>query len=464
MKDKEDGFMKRVAILLSILVMVAPCSVLGQGSASTGQDANKKRAGAVTQTAMADDQPAKVSVKIAEGERVILRNRFGPIIVTGVGGETLEAAATVTRQGTSKIKLHLLATRPAQEKVMIATAVSIPGQAQGKGEGKGISSTSSSTSSSRAGSGQQPPMQAQQTAPAQPQQPPQPRPGAQGGRTERTPRAPRAPRPPRAEGTPAPDTIRGVGEIRLEVKLPQNARIELIDSRRYAVITSGTPNYLTNSRNDVTITNVETPVSIISSGDVQASNVAGIEARTRAGNVTVRNIEGPVSITTVTGAIVVRDAGADVRAVSISGAISIECARGRIDATTANGIITLAGIGGDLEAVTTGGSISFTGAIRDGGRYRLKSMSGPVRMFIQKEPPGFQASVSSYKGQIAVDFPLKLELSANTATSDLPSTQGQPVRRMTGRYGDADARITLDSFSGMVQLARTPSEGLKKCR
>jgi hypothetical protein len=279
--------------------------------------------------------------------------------------------------------------------------------------------------------------------------------------------------PTRPAATPRPevrevtsqDSLRGVGDLRLEVRLPRNAHIDLIDSRRFAVISaSGTPSYLTNTRNDVSVTNIDTPVSIVSSGDVQATRVGGIEAKTRASNVFVREISGPVNITTVTGSVVVREAQGDVRAVSISGPISIECARGRAEAGTTNGSITLTAIGGDLEAITTGGTISFTGAIREGGRYRLKSISGIVRMFIQREPPGFLASLSSYKGQILLDFELKSELSASTATPDLPATQGQPVRRMTGRFGEGDTRITLDSFSGAVQLARAPSEVWKRCR
>jgi hypothetical protein len=86
-----------------------------------------------------------------------------------------------------------------------------------------------------------------------------------------------------------------------------------------------------------------------------------------------------------------------------------------------------------------------------------------VRMFIQREPPGFSASLSSYKGQIQSDFDLKQELSSNTATNDLPQTERQPVRRVIGRYGEGDARITLDSFSGPVQLSRAQNEVWKKC-
>ena len=342
--------------------------------------------------------------------------------------------------------------------MLAATVVTGP-QAQARVEGKGVGKgVGTGQGAAAQGSGQKQPPQPSQT---QPKQPTQPQAGAQGGRsTAQSSRTPRPSRPP----LPLRDSLRGVGEIRLEVRLPRNTHIELIDSRRYAIITSGTPAYLTNTRNNVMVTNVDTPISIISSGDVQVSNVGGVEAKTRAGNVSVREIAGPVSITTVTGAIAVKDVDGDVRAVSISGPISIECARGRSEAGTTGGIITLTGIGGDVEAATTGGNITFTSAIRASGRYRLRSISGQVRMFIQRDAPGFIASAASYKGQILVDFPLKMELSANTATSDLPSTQGQPVRRMTGRYNEGDTRITLDSFSGTVQLASATSEALKKCQ
>lgn len=450
--------MKRVAILLSILIAVAPCSLQAQTTASSGQESSKKRIGGGTQTITVGGEGAQFSLKIEEGDRITLRNRFGPIVVTGIGGDSLEATASMIKQGTGDYKVRLTASRPSQDKIMITTAVSTLAQAQSeKTENKGVA-IGQGAGVGTGGAQQQTPMPVAKPAQPAPSQPRAPQRVAQGTGRERTPRQPRAEVPVTGEA------LRGVGDIRLEVKLPRNAHIDLIDSRRYAYITSAAPAYLTNTRNDVSVTNMETPISVISSGDVQAAKVGGLEARTRASNVYVKDIKGPVSITTVTGAIVVKDADADVRAVTISGPISIECANGRIEAATTTGTITLTGIGGDLDATTTGGTITFMGEIRADGRYRLKSMSGIVRMLIQKEPPGFVSTLSSYRGQIVLDFEMKTELSANTATSDLPSTQGQPVRRMVGRYGDGSARITLDSFSGSVQLGRAPSDILKKCR
>lgn len=450
--------------MLSVLLTVAPCLAQAQTTVKTGQESDKKMTGGV---AMAGQQTREVSLKLEESDRITLRNRFGPIVVTGTSGDSLEATVTEIKKGTIAYTYKIATSRHGREKITIATSVMTPEQDTGRRESK-ATGTAQGASSASAATKQQTP---QTPAPAQPAQPP---PGQTAPPSSPSRVAPRTPRTPPTRPAPAPrpemkepsmDSLRGVGELRLEVRLPRNARIDLIDSRRYAVISpSGTPSYLTNTRNDVSVTNLDTPVSIFSSGDVQATRVGGLEAKTRASSVSVREVSGPVNITTVTGAVIVKDAQGDVRAVSISGTISIECARGRAEAGTTNGSITLTGIGGDLDVNTTGGTISFTGAIREGGRYRLKSMSGIVRMFIQREPPGFLASLSSYKGQILLDFELKSELSASTATPDLPQTQGQPVRRMMGRYGEGDARITLDSFSGAVQLARSPSEVWKSCR
>lgn len=451
---KTPRCMKRIAIMLSVLMAIAPGTLQAQAISSSSQDKSVKRTGPPSQWPLDKLELTKqLSFKVAEVERITLRNRFGPIVVTGVGGDTLDAKAVQIRPGTIPYEYGLVTSRALQNKTTISTAVMTREEKQQSEREKSKPGVTPCPN---------PPCGAQQR-PSQPPKPqPQPQPGvAQGGRPARTPRTAR---PERPEGAAGPSYLRGVGEIRLEVRLPRNARIDLVDSRRYAIInTSDNPTYLTNTRNDVSVTNMETPINIISSGDVQVSNVGGLEVRTRAGSISVSGVSGPVHVSSGTGAILIKDVGGDVRAVSISGPISIECARGRIEANTANGIITLGGIGGDLEASTTGGAITFTGAIRENGRYRLRSMSGQVRMLIQAEPPGFQASASSYKGQVLVDFPLKSELSSAGAPPDLPPSKVESVRRLSGSFGDGGTRISLDSFSGTVQLGRAPSGAFKRC-
>lgn len=456
--------MRRVAILLSILLSLAPCfATFAQSAASSGQDSDKKSSQTNT-TAVAVNQPARTSIKLEGGERIILRNRFGPIVVTGVdGGDTIEATATIINPGTGEFKYRLVASRTPQKIIAILTSAARPEQEQAaKNETKeNVKEKTEERTQIYTQAPQARPVQ--QPTPRPTAQPPQPQQPPTGAQVKIKPK-PRVRPMPVAPPEPDPLNLRGVGEMRLEVRLPRNAKIELIDSRRYAKVINGVPTYLTPARGDITVTNIDTPIVVTSSGNVQTYKVGAIEISTHAGNVNARDIAGRVNISTVTGTIVIKDAQGDVRAISISGPISIECARSRAEASNTNGAITLSDIGGDVDAATTGGSISFIGAIRDGGRYRLRSMAGGIRMLIQKEPPGFMANLSSYQGQVIVDFPLKSELAANTVAGDLPQSRTQPARRVTGQYGDGDARIILDSFNGTVQLGRAPAESFIKCR
>jgi DUF4097 and DUF4098 domain-containing protein YvlB len=142
-----------------------------------------------------------------------------------------------------------------------------------------------------------------------------------------------------------------------------------------------------------------------------------------------------------------------VRANSATGDIGIQCAKGRVDASSASGSITLVGIGGDAEASTASGSVSFTGAIRD-GNYRFKSLSGEVSMTIQPDVAGFTATLTTYNGNIETEFPIKVE----------SPLQGPINRRITGRYGDGRAKLSLDSFNGTVKIAKATAAALKECK
>jgi hypothetical protein len=97
--------------------------------------------------------------------------------------------------------------------------------------------------------------------------------------------------------------------------------------------------------------------------------------------------------------------------------------------------------------------VSFTGAIRDGS-YRFKSLSGEVSMTIQPDVSGFTAALTTYSGTIETEFPLKVE----------SPLQGPINRRISGRYGDGRAKLSLDSFNGTVKIAKGTAASLKVCK
>lgn len=383
---------------------------------------------------------SKVNLKLERGGRVLLRNRFGPIVITGWDRDTIEATAA-SSQGPEAVQIEMTTDPSSSSKVTLSTAVNInPRQASKAQEAPKAQKEQKAKEAQKAQTARQSTgrMTGQATT-----QTTTPTPAARGERR----------RPGRVS---VPSIImRSDREIRLEVKLPRYAILESVDSRRYAIVTGTSITPLTTGRNDVTVTGIDGPVSVISSGNVNASRVGAIEVRTRTGNVEVQSVEGTVYVAATSGVITVREARGDVRAVSINGDINIECARGRVDANNTRGSITLNSIGGDVDAATTGGNVLFTGAIRSEGRYRLKSMAGEVLMAIQMPAPGFTATLSSYNGQVEADVPLKIEM---------PAQSGPVNRRLIGRYGDGGAQITLDSFSRTVRLTRAQPGSVRNCR
>ncbi len=230
-------------------------------------------------------------------------------------------------------------------------------------------------------------------------------------------------------------------EVHLEVRVPRYAEIEVIKVIRSYVEVSG----------------IETSVIVLGNrGDVSLKNVGAVEVRTRGGAVEVDNAKGLVDVVTVSGHVRVRHASSDVRVLSISGQVEIECVRGRVNVDSASGAVRLDNISGDVDASTSNSDVLFTGALREDGRYHLKSMSGAVGMILRDKPPGFTAALSSYRGQIDNQIQLNIK----------PASQQEETinRRIVGRYGDGQAQITLDTFDGKVKLGKLAPGEMKECK
>ena len=146
-----------------------------------------------------------------------------------------------------------------------------------------------------------------------------------------------------------------------------------------------------------------------------------------------------------------------MRALSISGAVEIRCVRGRVDVSNAEGPVTLAGVNGDVNINSTTGAIRFAGPLSEDGRYHLKSMSGDVEMWTGggAGAPGFTVVLSSYRGTVETDFPIR-----NTRSSQHDSAD----HRLMGRFGNGRAQITLDSFDGAVRLKKAAANESPDCQ
>ncbi|HKC63844.1 MAG TPA: DUF4097 family beta strand repeat-containing protein [Pyrinomonadaceae bacterium] len=243
--------------------------------------------------------------------------------------------------------------------------------------------------------------------------------------------------PPLRDGQPI--------EVDLEVRVPQYAEIEPVK-----VVKS-----------PVEISDIDTSLSIFGDrGDVILKNVREAEVHTRNGAIEIENASGFVDLVTTSGPIRVHRSGGDVRVFSINGDVDIECASARVNVDNTSGTISLTNIGGDVAASTSDGNIKFTGAIREGGRYNIKSMAGAIEMAVPERAVGFTAVLSSYRGIIENDFDLKDKLKDKQASEHKEKVN----RRVIGSYGSGRAQIILDTFDGKINLHKIAPGAMKECK
>ena len=246
---------------------------------------------------------------------------------------------------------------------------------------------------------------------------------------------------------PANNTHRHSSEISLEIKLPRYADLESIESLRGDINITGLDGTVSVSTGQgaLIIKNVGSLKATTRNGEVTVTGVKGDAAiRSLNGDLSVDNVSGSVDLAATNGNIIARSTGGNIQVNSASGDIELHCVKGNATVNTASGAIMMVGVGGNIEASTASGDVSFRGAMRAGGSYKLKSISGAVEMAVQPDPPGFTATLITYSGEIETDFPLSV---------NAPLT-GPINRRIVGVYKDGQTQITLDSFSGTVSIVK----------
>jgi hypothetical protein len=242
------------------------------------------------------------------------------------------------------------------------------------------------------------------------------------------------------EGPPSDDEGRAL-QINLEVSLPRYALIDVI-----RVI-----------RSNVQVINVDTPITIVGDrSSVILKQIGAVEVHTRSGNVEIESANGLVQVSTASGFIRVTNAKSGLRAVSIAGPIEVRCARGRVDVSNTDAPINFYDVAGDVDAIASNSSVQFQGELQEDGRYHLRSMSGKVEMILPSNIGGFNATLTSYRGVVESDFPLK---AVNTRrVADVRPGEDDNNRRLSGQFRNPRAQIWLDSFEGTVRLtSRAPA-------
>jgi hypothetical protein len=154
----------------------------------------------------------------------------------------------------------------------------------------------------------------------------------------------------------------------------------------------------------------------------------------RGARLEVETVSAPVDVTDLTGDVVIS---------SISGSIRLQGSLRSVEVETVSGIITLEG-GGDLREgtfETVSGLIRARANFQPRGRFEFETVSGSIELTV---PPGLAADfeIQTFSGRIDSD------LGPDPRRIDPPL----PSRELVFSTGSGGARISVQSFSGMVKI------------
>lgn len=177
--------------------------------------------------------------------------------------------------------------------------------------------------------------------------------------------------------------------------------------------------------------------------------------------VEISEVEGEVTVESVSGAIDVEGAPKELDVESVSGAIDIDAEVEQVVAESVSGEIRLRGAMREIEAETVSGEIDIeAGEI---AQAELSTTSGHIEI-AGALAAGAEIEVESHSGSVELGLPSSTSARFDVATHSgrITNQLGPPPDR--NRYGPGKelefsigggaARVTIDTFSGSVDLRR----------
>jgi DUF4097 and DUF4098 domain-containing protein YvlB len=151
----------------------------------------------------------------------------------------------------------------------------------------------------------------------------------------------------------------------------------------------------------------------------------------------ISTASGDISMTALTGDMIVHTASGDVTISDVSG---------KINAATASGEMRVSNVTGTVSAKSASGNVEVQIARLEGaGNMEFASASGDVRVSAPANLDG-NVQMSSASGTLRTDFPLQVE-----------KREYGPGERASGQLGNGTRSLRISSASGNVSLVRTGS-------
>jgi len=192
------------------------------------------------------------------------------------------------------------------------------------------------------------------------------------------------------------------------------------------------------------------------SGSVKVSNVQGaVRAESISGNVTTAGTPRLEMAKSVSGDVMLTDAGADadLSAGSVSGNVRANGLKARaLDLGTVSGDVLLTNVTCDrLGIKSVSGNIEYSGTLARNGRYDVNTHSGTVRLTLSGST-GFELTANTFSGSIRSELPLTIggERERDTGIR----RRGASNRSIRATFGDGSAALAVRTFSGDIVIAK----------
>ena len=187
---------------------------------------------------------------------------------------------------------------------------------------------------------------------------------------------------------------------------------------------------------------------------------ASVEARSISGDILIREAGGQVIANTVSGDVEISGGKKSVEAKAVSGDIRVEKIEDDAQLSSVSGDIYATGIKGSVEAEavsgsihlkdisqaksvsakSVSGSIDYRGDVMSDGRYQFNSHSGNV-VLVLPGSSSFELEAGAFSGTVKTEFPIEIigEISD---------------KQIKGKVGKGGAYIVAKTFSGRVEIRK----------
>ncbi len=182
------------------------------------------------------------------------------------------------------------------------------------------------------------------------------------------------------------------------------------------------------------------------SGDISLAGGGEVEAHTVSGEIVVRDAGGRATTESVSGGVEATHIGGGLRVSTVSGDVRATGVQGDVEAQTVSGEVELHDIVSSfVRASSTSGDVTFDGKTDPNGRYELHSHSGDVQIALEPGLAGATFDVETFSGDI--------DSGEECAMTIQPGNQGGRGRRVHFTVGKGGgARYTLETFSGDITI------------